>query len=59
MAETGLASVRMLNTLPRTQRQAEAICDIVTSVTLGQQVAEVPRLLVGREALEYITRVCQ
>ena len=43
----------------RTQRQAEAICDIVTSVILDQRVGEVPRLLVGSEALDYITRVCQ
>ena len=43
----------------RNQRQAEAICDIVTSVVLGREVGEVPRLLVGTEAVQYITRVCQ
>ena len=43
----------------RNQRQAESICDIVTSVTLGQVVADVPRLLVGSEAVRYITQVCQ
>ena len=57
MAETG---PDLSNTaVCRTQRQAEAICDIVTSVILGQRVAEVPRLLVGSEALDYITRVCK
>ena len=58
MAERG-AELSISNTLCRTQRQAEAICDIVTSVILGQRVAEVPRLLVGRETLDYITRVCK
>ena len=43
----------------RNQRQAEAICDIVTSVVLGREVGEVPRLLVGAEAVQYIIRVCQ
>ena len=43
----------------RNQRQAEAICDIVTSVVLGGEVGEVPRLLVGTQAVQYITRVCQ
>ena len=43
----------------RNQRQAEAICDIVTSVVLGQEVGEVPRLLLGTQAVQYITRACQ
>ena len=47
------------NPLCRNQRQAEAICDIVTSVVLGQEVGEVPRLLVGTQAVQYVSRVCQ
>ena len=54
-----LESCFNLTTLSRNQRQAEAICDLVTSVILGQEVGEVSRKLVGSEALRYIREVCQ
>jgi len=37
-----------------TKRQAEAICDIVTSVLLGQEIRDVSQMLVGREAVQFI-----
>ena len=38
----------------RTKRQAEAICDIVTSVLLGQEIRDVSQMLVGREAVQFL-----
>ena len=38
----------------RTKRQAEAICDIITSVLLGQEIRDVSQMLVGRAAVQFI-----
>jgi len=37
-----------------TKRQAEAICDIITSVLLGQEIRDVSQMLVGRAAVQFI-----
>ena len=40
-----------------TQRQAEAICDIITCVLLGLQIGDVSQKLVGSQAVQYIKDV--
>ena len=43
--------------LCRNKRQAEAICDIITSVVLNINLNEVSQMLLGRDCVQYIKDV--
>ena len=41
----------------RNKRQAEAVCDIITSVVMREECHEVSQMLLGQQSVQYIKDV--